>query len=190
MAAPFDVTDTIIDSGVRAGSGIRDDAYRLFREYREQVALVSELPLDRPLRPQTYAAPCDVTTARRRYHPAASDPPWGRGVAEALPPGTALLVVIRGPNRGDWFQLDRTVTTIGRHIDSDIYLDDTTVGRRHAEIQRDNDTFRVTDVGSLNGTYRNRSPVDTALLADGDEIRIGKFRLAFLTTPLSAATEE
>lgn len=189
MTASFDLTDTKIGSGVRAGSAIRDDADRLLREYRAKAALVTELSLDGPLSAKSYAG-MNLPTARRRRHPAASDPPWGRAEVEALPSGSALLVVTRGPNRGDWFLLDQTVTTIGRHIDSDIYLDDTTVGRRHAQIRRDNDSFRVTDVGSLNGTYHNRAPVDTALLADGDEIKIGKFRLAFLITPLSAATDQ
>jgi hypothetical protein len=189
VTAPFDITDTTIDSGVRAGSAIRDDAHRLLREYRAKAALVTELSLNGPLSAKT-CAEVNLPTARRRRHPAPSDPPWDRAEVEALPSGSALLVVTRGPNRGDWFLLDQTVTTIGRHIDSDIYLDDTTVGRRHAQIRRDNDTFRVTDVGSLNGTYRNGTPVDTALLADGDEIKIGKFRLAFLITPLSAAATD
>lgn len=105
----------------------------------------------------------------------------------AEPAITAGLIVTRGPNRGTWFPLDRPVLTVGRHLDSDIYLDDATVGRRHAEFRCDNGEFRVTDVGSLNGTYVNRSPVDSALVTDGDEIRIGKFRLAFLNT-LSTAT--
>jgi len=189
VTAPFDITDTKIESGVRAGSGIRDDAYRLLREYRAKAALVTELALDGPLSAKSYGG-VNLPSAGRRRQPVASDPPWGRDEVEALPSGSALLVVTRGPNRGEWFLLDQTVTTVGRHIDSDIYLDDTTVGRRHAQIRCDDDTFRVTDVGSLNGTYRNGVPVDTALLADGDEIKIGKFRLAFLITPLSAATDQ
>jgi hypothetical protein len=188
VTASFDITNTKIGSGGRAGSEFREDADRLLRECRAKAALVTELSLDGPLSAKTYAG-MNLPAARRRRHPAAGDPPWGRAEVEALPSGAALLVVTRGPHRGDWFLLDQTVTTIGRHIDSDIYLDDTTVGRRHAQIWRDNDTFRVTDVGSLNGTYRNREPVDTALLADGDEIKIGKFRLTFLITPLSAATD-
>ncbi|MDN5933964.1 MAG: FHA domain-containing protein, partial [Pseudonocardia sp.] len=71
----------------------------------------------------------------------------------------------------------------GRHPDSDIFLDDVTVSRRHAEFRRDAGEFVVVDVGSLNGTYVNREPVDTAVLADGDEVQIGKFRLVFLTGP-------
>ena len=75
------------------------------------------------------------------------------------------------------------VVTAGRHPDSEIFLDDVTVSRRHAEFHRTGDTFTVGDVGSLNGTYVNREPVDTASLSNGDEVQIGKFRLVFLTGP-------
>jgi pSer/pThr/pTyr-binding forkhead associated (FHA) protein len=100
---------------------------------------------------------------------------------DALPAGSALLVVKRGPNAGSRFLLDRDTTSAGRHPDSDIFLDDVTVSRRHAEFRREGDEFVVIDVGSLNGTYVNREPVDSAVLANGDEVQIGKFRLVFLT---------
>jgi pSer/pThr/pTyr-binding forkhead associated (FHA) protein len=106
---------------------------------------------------------------------------------DALPPGSALLVVKRGPNAGSRFLLDRATTSAGRHPESDIFLDDVTVSRRHAEFRRDVGEFVVVDVGSLNGTYVNREPVDTAVLANGDEVQIGKFRLVFLTGPRDAA---
>ena len=102
---------------------------------------------------------------------------------DALPAGSALLVVKRGPNAGSRFLLDRDTTSAGRHPDSDIFLDDVTVSRRHAEFRSDAGEFVVVDVGSLNGTYVNREPVDTAVLANGDEVQIGKFRLVFLTGP-------
>ena len=102
---------------------------------------------------------------------------------EALPPGSALLVVKRGPNAGSRFLLDSELTTAGRHPDSDIFLDDVTVSRRHAEFRLESGEFQVVDVGSLNGTYVNREPVDSAVLANGDEVQIGKFRLVFLTGP-------
>jgi pSer/pThr/pTyr-binding forkhead associated (FHA) protein len=105
---------------------------------------------------------------------------------DALPPGSALLVVKRGPNAGSRFLLDRPTTSAGRHPESDIFLDDVTVSRRHAEFRRDVGEFVVVDVGSLNGTYVNREPVDTAVLANGDEVQIGKFRLVFLTGPRDA----
>lgn len=105
---------------------------------------------------------------------------------EGLPVGSALLVVKRGPNAGSRFLLDQPTTSAGRHPDSDIFLDDVTVSRRHAEFRLDTGDFQVVDVGSLNGTYVNREPVDSATLANGDEVQIGKFRLVFLTGPRSA----
>ncbi|WP_086819115.1 glycogen accumulation regulator GarA [Allokutzneria sp. NRRL B-24872] len=113
--------------------------------------------------------------------PPAPEPPVS-GV-DALPSGSALLVVKRGPNAGSRFLLDRDTTSAGRHPDSDIFLDDVTVSRRHAEFRREGADFVVVDVGSLNGTYVNRAPVDTAVLSNGDEVQIGKFRLVFLTGP-------
>jgi len=104
---------------------------------------------------------------------------------EGLPAGSALLVVKRGPNAGSRFLLDQPTTSAGRHPDSDIFLDDVTVSRRHAEFRQDEGDFQVVDVGSLNGTYVNREPVDSAVLANGDEVQIGKFRLVFLTGPRS-----
>jgi pSer/pThr/pTyr-binding forkhead associated (FHA) protein len=102
------------------------------------------------------------------------------GAVDALPAGSALLVVKRGPNAGSRFLLDRDVTTAGRHPDSDIFLDDVTVSRRHVEFRRDGGLFTVHDVGSLNGTYVNRERIDSAALTGGDEVQIGKFRLVFL----------
>ena len=102
---------------------------------------------------------------------------------EGLPAGSALLVVKRGPNAGSRFLLDQPRTSAGRHPDSDIFLDDVTVSRRHAEFRLETAEFQVVDVGSLNGTYVNREPVDSAVLANGDEVQIGKFRLVFLTGP-------
>jgi len=99
---------------------------------------------------------------------------------DALPPGSALLVVKRGPNAGSRFLLDRDTTSAGRHPDSDIFLDDVTVSRRHAEFRREAGGFTVHDVGSLNGTYVNRQRIDVAALAGGDEVQIGKFRLLYL----------
>ena len=96
-----------------------------------------------------------------------------------LEPGQALLVVQRGPNAGSKFLIDKDVTTAGRHPESDIFLDDVTVSRRHAEFHRRDSSFFVRDVGSLNGTYVNRQRVEVAQLATGDELQIGKFKLTF-----------
>ena len=113
-----------------------------------------------------------------------------RGVRGRRPArsGSALLVVKRGPNAGSRFLLDQPTTSAGRHPDSDIFLDDVTVSRRHAEFRLESGEFQVVDVGSLNGTYVNREPVDSAVLANGDEVQIGKFRLVFLTGPKAPTT--
>jgi pSer/pThr/pTyr-binding forkhead associated (FHA) protein len=108
---------------------------------------------------------------------------------EGLPQGSALLVVKRGPNAGARFLLDQATTTAGRHPNSDIFLDEITVSRRHAQFRRVSGELHVVDVGSLNGTYVNREPVDEAVLANGDEVQIGKFRLLFLTGPRTGDTE-
>jgi pSer/pThr/pTyr-binding forkhead associated (FHA) protein len=97
-----------------------------------------------------------------------------------LPIGVGVLVVKRGPNAGSRFLLGAGVTTIGRNPDSDIFLDDITVSRRHAEIQRSPAGFVARDVGSLNGTYLNRERIEEATLGNGDELQVGKFRLVFL----------
>ena len=102
---------------------------------------------------------------------------------EELQEGQALLVVRRGPNAGSQFLIEKDVTTAGRHPESDIFLDDITVSRRHAEIRRKDGAFFVHDMGSLNGTYVNRERVDNTQMANGDELQIGKFKLAFFTGP-------
>src|SRR6185312_11036546 len=94
-----------------------------------------------------------------------------------------------GPNAGSRFLLDRATTTAGRHPNTDIFLDDVTVSRRHAEFRWVSGEFQIVDVGSLNGTYLNREPVDWAVLANGDEVQIGKFRLVFLTGPTTGDTQ-
>lgn len=100
-----------------------------------------------------------------------------------LPAGAGLLVVKRGPNAGSRFLLDQETTTAGRHPESDIFLDDVTVSRRHAEFRMNDGEFEVVDVGSLNGTYVNREPKNSQILSTGDEVQIGKFRLVFLAGP-------
>ena len=102
-----------------------------------------------------------------------------QAAVDALPAGSALLVVRRGPNSGARFLLDSDVTTAGRHPESGIFLDDVTVSRRHAEFKRSGDRFVVRDVGSLNGTYVNRQRIDEATLSSGDEVQIGKYRLVY-----------
>jgi len=115
------------------------------------------------------------------------DPLADPATLAALPADTALLVVRRGPNAGSRFLLDSDLTTAGRHPESDIFLDDVTVSRRHAEFYRLGSRFTVRDVGSLNGTYVNRERIEEAELTGGDEVQVGKFRLMFLLGPHSAA---
>jgi pSer/pThr/pTyr-binding forkhead associated (FHA) protein len=100
---------------------------------------------------------------------------------DELEGGRGVLVVKRGPNAGSKFFLDADVTNVGRHPESDIFLDDITVSRRHAEIRRRENSFALHDVGSLNGTYVNRERVEEGEMRSGDEIQIGKFKLVFLT---------
>ena len=105
---------------------------------------------------------------------------WG---VEELAAGSAVIVVKRGPNAGTWFLLNQPVTSVGRNPDNDIYLDDVTVSRRHAEFRRQNPEVQIVDLDSLNDTNVNNKPVQSALLANGDEIQIGKYHLVFLTRP-------
>ena len=102
-----------------------------------------------------------------------------REAISALPSGSALLVVRRGPNAGARFLLDANVTTVGRHPDADIFLDDVTVSRRHSEFLREGSAFQIKDLGSLNGTYLDGNRIDIAPLDEGSEVQIGKFRLTF-----------
>ncbi len=108
--------------------------------------------------------------------------PADAAAVDALPPGHALLVVQRGPGSGSRFLLDADVVRAGRHPDSEIFLDDVTVSRRHAEFTRTAEGFSVADSGSLNGTYVNRDRIDSVRLSDGDEVQIGKFRLVFFSS--------
>ncbi|GAA4424876.1 hypothetical protein GCM10023169_21980 [Georgenia halophila] len=102
---------------------------------------------------------------------------------EALPTSSALLIVQRGPNAGARFLLDAERTTAGRHPGADIFLDDVTVSRKHAEFLAEEGGYSVRDVGSLNGTYVNRERIDTAVLRAGDEVQIGKYRLTYHPSP-------
>lgn len=105
--------------------------------------------------------------------------PAEEAAVDALPQGSALLVVQRGPSAGSRFLLDTDEVSAGRHPDSEIFLDDVTVSRRHAVFRRTSDGFLVADVGSLNGTYVNRDRIDEVLLSGGDEVQIGKYRLVY-----------
>jgi len=98
-----------------------------------------------------------------------------------LDEGAAVLVVRRGPTAGSRILLDAEVTSLGRHPQSDIFLDDVTVSRKHAEVVRSGSEFLVRDLRSLNGTYVNRERVEEATLAHGDELQVGRFKLFFFS---------
>jgi pSer/pThr/pTyr-binding forkhead associated (FHA) protein len=102
---------------------------------------------------------------------------------DELEPGQALLVVKRGPGAGSRFLLDKDVVVCGRHPESDVFLDDITVSRKHMELHRKDGQFSVHDAGSLNGTYVNGELVEETTLANGDEIQVGKFKLVFFSAP-------
>jgi pSer/pThr/pTyr-binding forkhead associated (FHA) protein len=101
---------------------------------------------------------------------------------EALPSGSALLIVKRGANAGARFLLDQDVTTVGRHPNADIFLDDVTVSRRHAEFLREGKNFIVRDLASLNGTYFDGQRIEQVSVTDGSEVQVGKFRLTFFAS--------
>ena len=105
---------------------------------------------------------------------------------DGLAPGVGMFVVRHGPNAGSSYRLDEKSTTIGRHPDSDVFLDDITVSRRHVAVERDDDGYTLRDVGSLNGTYVNRKRVDEARLRHGDEVQVGRYRLTFVLGERSA----
>src|SRR5690242_618572 len=157
---------------------------------------------DRNIRPHDHArslklttddhAPTDEddpqTTATFRYTPnlhrgqEPSSRPSEVSAAAPARPGSGVLVIIRAPSSGATggrFLLTAPVSVAGRHPDSAVFLNDVTVSHRHAEFRWLGDRYCVVDTGSLNGTYVNRVPVDTLPLTDGDEIQIGRFRLAF-----------
>jgi len=110
-------------------------------------------------------------------------PSWGRGERTTPPPPCACPASefrsSRSPAQRPSFLLDSDEVSTGRHPNSDIFLDDVTVSRKHATFRRVGDDFLVRDVGSLNGTYVNRERIDETALQTRDEVQIGKFRLVF-----------
>jgi pSer/pThr/pTyr-binding forkhead associated (FHA) protein len=109
--------------------------------------------------------------------------PQQQALVADVPAGVGLLVVERGPNAGSRYLLDGDRTTVGRHPDSEVFLDDITVSRRHAALEREPGGYRLRDVGSLNGSYINDARIDDVLLASGDTLQIGRYHLVFLVGP-------
>ncbi len=146
-----------------------------------------------------FCSSCGTPLGPERDHTTLSFSPGGEGEGDAaetavpeievdlsdVPPGVGVLVVTRGEAAGTRILLDQPVTTAGRHPDSDIFLDDITVSRRHAEIRREGEGYQVFDAGSLNGTYVNRERVDVVPLAHGDVLQVGKYKLHFLVAGAS-----
>lgn len=124
----------------------------------------------------------ETTTTGRLDVPVSSTGPLGpvsTGSVGAVEPGTAMLIVRRGPSEGTSFVL-KAASVIGRADDCDVVLDDVTVSRRHADVVRDDLGWQLRDLGSLNGTYVNRDRIDSVTLTGGDEVQIGKYRFVFL----------
>ena len=141
--------------------------------------------------PERPAGPLNDTTQTFGHDSDLSFVPFGSDLTdaeleaiEALPSGAALLIVRSGPTAGARYLLDADVTTVGRHPEADIFFDDVTVSRRHAEVTREGSAFEIVDQRSLNGTYVNGERVDRATLVNGAEVRIGKFRLNFFVSPV------
>ncbi|MGZ0229714.1 MAG: FHA domain-containing protein [Acidimicrobiales bacterium] len=122
-----------------------------------------------------FCASCGAPIGKSEEHTESHDFDLG---AEAESVG--MLLAVQGPTVGAKYNLESGTTTLGRHPESDIFLDDITVSRRHVEISHTDGAFRVRDVGSLNGTYLNRSRIDEAELQSGDELQVGRFKLQFV----------
>ncbi len=94
--------------------------------------------------------------------------------------GPALVVRSGGGRAGESFEAIGDRALIGRSPDCDVFLDDVTVSRRHAELVRDASMYTIRDLGSLNGTFVNRRRIESAVLEDDDEVQVGKYRMTFL----------
>jgi pSer/pThr/pTyr-binding forkhead associated (FHA) protein len=125
--------------------------------------------------------PADVEAATGSIDTGEVEAVVGVDVVPELPAGTALLAVVRGPNAGSRYLLDRDSTSIGRHPDSHVFLDDVTVSRHHARLDREDEGFVLYDLGSLNGTYLAGERVDRRLLRAGAELQVGRFKLLFVS---------
>lgn len=133
--------------------------------------MTDETPMESTMSLDSHPAPDEAVPHRLS--------PQDQAAVDALDDDCALLIVHHGPNQGARFLLDVDITTAGRSVSGDIFLDDVTVSREHVQFIRDGVDFYVRDAGSLNGTYVNRERVSETKLADGDEVQIGKYRMTF-----------
>jgi pSer/pThr/pTyr-binding forkhead associated (FHA) protein len=111
-----------------------------------------------------------VPLSERAEHPLTKDEAAHVGGFEGY-----ALVVEQGPRAGLTFVLGEGNTTVGRHPENDIFLNDVTVSRHHCRFVLNGDELQVEDSGSTNGTYVNESRVDAASLTPGDEVLVGRF---------------
>jgi hypothetical protein len=102
-------------------------------------------------------------------------------LVDVIAGGATLVIRAGGGRAGEAFPLDGERLTVGRRPDSDIFLDDVTVSRDHAVLVRRGSDYYLDDCGSLNGTYVNRRRIESHRLLDGDELQVGKYKLAFLS---------
>lgn len=94
--------------------------------------------------------------------------------------GPALVVRSGGGRAGESFEAIGDRALVGRSPECDVFLDDVTVSRRHAELTREGNVFTIRDLGSLNGTFVNKRRIESSVLEDDDEVQIGKYRMTFL----------
>lgn len=160
--------------------------------------IVADAPVQSSAEPVNHESPGETTATMTFGAPVKPAPDHGEerslndsdaAAVDALPSGSALLVVQRGPSAGSRFLLDTDLVSAGRHPESEIFLDDVTVSRRHAEFRRGPHGYSVADVGSLNGTYVNRDRIDEVALQGGDEVQIGKYRLVYFASHAGAGNE-
>jgi pSer/pThr/pTyr-binding forkhead associated (FHA) protein len=125
----------------------------------------------------TGAAGGDPVTATYRIDEAGELVPVELG--EVTANGPALVIRVGGGRVGESFAVDRERMSIGRRPDAEVFLDDVTVSRDHALLVRRGEQWYLDDCGSLNGTYVNRSRIESQRLDEGDEVQIGKYKLTF-----------
>jgi hypothetical protein len=138
----------------------------------------------------SYCARCGAFLAQAEDSPGAKTATYKVGetgelevveLEDVVARGAALVIRAGGGRAGESFALEGDRLSVGRRPDSDVFLDDVTVSRDHALIVRRGSDYYLDDCGSLNGTYVNRKRIDSHRLADGDELQIGKYKLAFLS---------